>query len=68
MHVVHNNVIQAFFDRITADTGYTAYFIGEFGLALALVNLLLAVACWRQLAKTNLQKNEQTIVAALSRT
>ena len=68
MHVVHNNVIQAFFDRITADTGYTAYFIGEFGLALALVNLLLAVACWRKLSKSNIQENEPDIVAALSRT
>jgi hypothetical protein len=34
MHAVHNNVIQAFFDRITIDTGYTQYFAGEFGLGL----------------------------------
>ena len=68
LHAVHNNAIQAFFDRITGDTGYTAYFSGEFGLALALVNLLFAVACWRQLVKTNMQENEHAIVATLSRT
>ncbi|MGE5378422.1 MAG: CPBP family intramembrane glutamic endopeptidase [Bacteroidota bacterium] len=51
MHAVHNNVIQAFFDRITFDTGYTKYLAGEFGIALVLVNLVLAWLCWRQLGR-----------------
>lgn len=36
MHAEHNNIIQAFFDRITFDTGYTRYFTGEFGIALVI--------------------------------
>jgi len=51
MHAVHNNVIQAFFDRITANTGSTSYFAGEFGIALALVNVIIALLCWRQFNK-----------------
>jgi uncharacterized protein len=49
MHAVHNNVIQSFFDRITADTGSTHYFTGEFGLMLPLVTLLFSMYIWRQL-------------------
>jgi uncharacterized protein len=51
MHAVHNNLVQAFFDRITFDTGYTQYLAGEFGLGLVLVNIVLALWCWRQLGE-----------------
>ncbi|MHB1050695.1 MAG: CPBP family intramembrane glutamic endopeptidase [Bacteroidota bacterium] len=34
LHATHNGVIQAFFNRITVDTGSTNYFIGEFGIAM----------------------------------
>jgi membrane protease YdiL (CAAX protease family) len=51
LHAVHNNVIQAFFDRITADTGYTKYFTGEFGLALPIVIAIISYLIWRQLDK-----------------
>ncbi|TBW30234.1 CPBP family intramembrane glutamic endopeptidase [Gramella sp. KN1008] len=40
-HATHNGVIQAFFDRLTSDTGYTGYFIGEFGIGLAMVSLVI---------------------------
>lgn len=60
MHAVHNNVIQAFFDRITADTGYTQYFAGEFGIALAVINLIFTFICWR------LMKNDTGLGAASS--
>ncbi len=53
LHAVHNNLIQAFFDRITFDTGYTQYFAGEFGIALVLINMAFAVWCWRQLGRPN---------------
>ena len=39
--------IQAFFDRITADTGPTPYFTGEFGAAMVPFVLALAWLCWR---------------------
>jgi len=48
MHAAHNNVIQAFFDRITFDTGYTSYFTGEFGIALVISTLVVGWVCWRQ--------------------
>jgi uncharacterized protein len=58
LHAAHNNLIQAFFDRITFDTGYTSYFAGEFGIALVLVNLAFAVWCWHQLARPE-RKHEE---------
>lgn len=48
MHATHNGLIQAFFNRITADTGPTEYVVGEFGVALLPFSLLLAAYCWRR--------------------
>ena len=45
MHATHNGVIQAFFDRITKDSGHTHYFSGEFGVALVLPFAALAFYC-----------------------
>jgi membrane protease YdiL (CAAX protease family) len=45
MHATHNGVIQAFFDRITKDTGHTHFFTGEFGVALVLFYVALASYC-----------------------
>ena len=47
MHATHNGIIQAFFNRITADTGPTAWFIGEFGVALVPFTAAVAWYCWR---------------------
>ncbi|MFC4871028.1 CPBP family intramembrane glutamic endopeptidase [Negadavirga shengliensis] len=41
-HATHNGVVQAFFGRITEDSGTSAYFTGEFGLMLPLITLVLA--------------------------
>lgn len=57
MHATHNGVIQAFFNRITADTGSTKYFIGEFGIAMVPGLLVLAWLCWKYPAE---QKNPTT--------
>ena len=48
LHASHNLFIQAIFDRITTDTGQTKYFIGEFGIMLALVSVLVAYIFWRK--------------------
>jgi uncharacterized protein len=48
LHASHNLFIQNVFDRITSDTGLTKYFIGEFGIALALVTALFAYLFWRK--------------------
>jgi membrane protease YdiL (CAAX protease family) len=64
MHAVHNNIIQAFFERITFDTGYTNYFTGEFGLALVISTLIIGWLCWLQLGGIEKEKvsNLQTQV------
>ena len=49
MHAVHNTVVQMFFDRITANTGPTAYFTGEFGITLVIPLAGLAIYCIRRL-------------------
>ena len=49
MHAVHNTAVQMFFDRITANTARTAYFTGEFGIALVIPQAALAIYCFRKL-------------------
>ena len=43
MHAVHNTFIQSVLDAVTVDTGNTAYFVTEFGLALAIMGVIVAV-------------------------
>lgn len=47
-HASHNAFIQSFFTRITSATAITAYFIDEFGAALAFLSILLAIVFWRK--------------------
>jgi hypothetical protein len=46
LHASHNLFIQRFFDPMTADTGRTRYFIGEFGAVLPLVTIGFAFYFW----------------------
>ena len=46
LHASHNLFIQGFFDPMTTDTGKTKYVIGEFGAALAIVAICLAIYFW----------------------
>ena len=51
LHGSHNLFIQGVFDPITADTGRTKWWIGEFGAALAILALgvaALTLAWWRR--------------------
>lgn len=43
MHSVHNSFIQSFLDKVTVNTGATAYFATEFGAALAIMAIIIAV-------------------------
>jgi membrane protease YdiL (CAAX protease family) len=47
LHASHNASIQSYFTRITGATALTAYFIDEFGAALAVVAIVLAVVFWK---------------------
>jgi len=46
LHASHNLFIQGIFDPLTKNTGYTQYFIGEFGIALIIPITYIAVYCW----------------------
>lgn len=48
LHAVHNAFIQGVLDKLTADTGPTAYFTTEFGLGLALMGVVVGLIFWRQ--------------------
>ena len=48
LHASHNLWIQSVFDPLTADTGRTAWVIGEFGAALAIVCVGVAVLVVRR--------------------
>ena len=58
MHATHNGIIQAFFDPITADTGRTRYFTGEFGIAMVPFSLALAWYCWRHAGEAEVTSAE----------
>lgn len=48
LHASHNLFIQGVFDRMTADTGHTAWITGEFGVALALCAVAVGILFWRR--------------------
>jgi membrane protease YdiL (CAAX protease family) len=47
LHACHNAVIQWLFDSMTVETGRAAWFAGEFGVALAVISILVAIPIWR---------------------
>jgi membrane protease YdiL (CAAX protease family) len=48
LHASHNLFIQAILTPLTTDTGHTAWAIDEFGGALALAGIAVAVIVWRK--------------------
>ena len=47
LHATHNLFVQAFFDRVTVDTGRTLWLTTEFGAVLALAVVVTALVFWR---------------------
>ena len=47
LHASHNLFVQAFFDRVTVDTGPTKWLTSEFGAALAITIAITAWLFWR---------------------
>jgi membrane protease YdiL (CAAX protease family) len=47
LHASHNLFVQAFFDRVTVNTGPTRWITSEFGVGLALAFVALAWIFWR---------------------
>lgn len=50
-HASHNLFIQQVFDPLTNDTGATKYFIGEFGIILAIISVPFAFIFWKKRAE-----------------
>lgn len=48
LHASHNAFIQGFFTPMTQDTGITHYFIDEFGIALPIVLIVIALVVWKR--------------------
>jgi membrane protease YdiL (CAAX protease family) len=48
LHASHNLFIQSIFTPLTKDTGYTKYYIDEFGAVLPIIGLFLAFYFWRK--------------------
>lgn len=47
LHAAHNLFIQNIFNRLTTDTGITEYVIDEFGAALAIMAIIIAIIFWK---------------------
>jgi uncharacterized protein len=60
-HATHNGLIQAFLDAITADTGHTPYYIGEFGIAMLPFTLAVAWYCYTH--SRGLETSKSTVTA-----
>jgi membrane protease YdiL (CAAX protease family) len=64
LHASHNLFVQAFFDRVTVDTGPTKWLTSEFGAALALTIAATAWLFWR--ARTAVETPNELEAASLS--
>jgi len=51
LHAAHNTFIQQFFDPMTVDNSKTRYVTGEFGIALLVISVLMAVYFWSRRAE-----------------
>jgi len=61
LHASHNLFVQAFFDRVTVDTGPTRWLTTEFGAALALAIVATAWIFWR--ARESVEPSAESILA-----
>jgi membrane protease YdiL (CAAX protease family) len=48
LHASHNTFIQQFFDPLTVSRSKTGYIAGEFGAALLLISIAMAIYFWRR--------------------
>jgi hypothetical protein len=48
LHAAHNTFIQEFFDPLTVNKPGTKYVAGEFGVALLVISVLMAIYFWKR--------------------
>jgi len=68
LHASHNLFVQAFFDRVTVDTGPTKWLTGEFGAGLALAFIALGWIFWRARASVDMPNESGVLRDAPSAT
>ena len=61
LHAAHNTFIQEFFDPLTVDNSKTRYVAGEFGAALLVVSVLMAIYFWRRRDEVGLATRAVTL-------
>ena len=64
LHAAHNTFIQRFFDPLTVYNRKTPYVAGEFGVALGVLAILLAVYFWKRRAEVEAPKPGVPVPAA----
>ncbi|MGB6874562.1 MAG: type II CAAX endopeptidase family protein [Candidatus Acidiferrales bacterium] len=64
LHASHNIFIQSFFDPLTRATMATKYLIGEFGVGLAIVAVIVAVIFYEKRGELPQMQTAQTSVAS----
>ena len=52
LHASHNLFIQGIFDPLTVDTGRTKWIIGEFGIGLAIIAVVMAIVVTRTVSES----------------
>ena len=62
LHAAHNTFIQRFFEPITAHDSKTWYVTGEFGVALTVVSILLAIYLWRRRFEVEISSPERDLL------
>jgi membrane protease YdiL (CAAX protease family) len=65
-HGSHNVLIQTAFLRMTTDTGFTEYFVDDFGLGLVLTSLILGYIFWRKGKELSVSQNGSSIFPGTS--
>ena len=61
LHASHNLFVQSIFDGLMRDTGRTRWYTSEFGVALALTSVAIAVYFWTRRAEVS--REERVAVA-----
>ncbi|MGY2131103.1 CPBP family intramembrane glutamic endopeptidase [Hymenobacter sp. HD11105] len=61
LHASHNLFIQSFFSPLTADTGRTNYYSGEFGIVVPVICIFFALYFWRRRGEVISQQPDTAI-------
>ena len=64
LHAAHNTFIQRFFDPLTVYNKNTSYVASEFGAALGVISILMAVYFWRRRDEVEAPADRPSVAAA----